>query len=111
MSLYSESNGVSVPESLIFFIAYHTAAPHYAIRGPCSEAHACRPASPCRVDHVGKPVVRGREDVAARSIFAISFPPPLPEKTFSRFPIRVLKMKSCAEPSVCDDVRLVLKVG
>ncbi|RWW75196.1 hypothetical protein BHE74_00016794 [Ensete ventricosum] len=40
-SLYSNSNGVSVPESFIFFIAYHTAAPHHIIRGPCDETHAC----------------------------------------------------------------------
>ncbi|RWW82735.1 hypothetical protein BHE74_00008789 [Ensete ventricosum] len=39
--LYSESNEVSVPESLIFFIAYHTAAPHHVVRGPCGEARAC----------------------------------------------------------------------
>ncbi|RWW17936.1 hypothetical protein GW17_00018117 [Ensete ventricosum] len=30
--------GVSVPQSLIFFIAYHTAAPHHAISDPCGEA-------------------------------------------------------------------------
>ncbi|RRT47815.1 hypothetical protein B296_00028392, partial [Ensete ventricosum] len=30
-----------------------------------------------------------------------------PQETFSRFPIRVLKMRSCAEPSVCGEVRLV----
>ncbi|RWW49662.1 hypothetical protein BHE74_00044143 [Ensete ventricosum] len=30
-----------------------------------------------------------------------------PQKTFSRFPIRVLKMRSCAEPSVCGEVRLM----
>ncbi|RZR90927.1 hypothetical protein BHM03_00018925, partial [Ensete ventricosum] len=34
-------NGVSVPEALIFFIAYHTAAPHHAVRGPCGEACPC----------------------------------------------------------------------
>ncbi|RWW49353.1 hypothetical protein BHE74_00044497, partial [Ensete ventricosum] len=32
------SNGVSVHEALIFFIAYHTATPHHAVRGPCDEA-------------------------------------------------------------------------
>ncbi|RWW03913.1 hypothetical protein GW17_00032896 [Ensete ventricosum] len=37
-----------------------------------------------------------------------SFPP---GKTFSRCPIRVLKMRSCAELPVCGDVRLVLKAG
>ncbi|RWW52249.1 hypothetical protein BHE74_00041338 [Ensete ventricosum] len=36
------SNEVSIPESRIFFIAYHTAAPHHAVRGPCGEARACR---------------------------------------------------------------------
>ncbi|RWW87008.1 hypothetical protein BHE74_00004182, partial [Ensete ventricosum] len=70
--LYSDSNRVSVPESLIFFIAYHTAAPHHVVRGPCGEACACRPAFPCRVSHVGGLVVRRREDVVARSIFVIS---------------------------------------
>ncbi|RWW40882.1 hypothetical protein BHE74_00053672 [Ensete ventricosum] len=35
--LYSDSNGISVPESLIFFIAYNTAASHRAVRGPCDE--------------------------------------------------------------------------
>ncbi|RRT33399.1 hypothetical protein B296_00034335 [Ensete ventricosum] len=38
---YSNSNGVSVPEALIFFIAYHTAAPHHAVRGLYGEACAC----------------------------------------------------------------------
>ncbi|RZS15195.1 hypothetical protein BHM03_00047000 [Ensete ventricosum] len=41
--------------------------------------------------------------------FSYHFPPP--EKTFSRFPIRVLKMKSCAELLVCGDVRLELNSG
>ncbi|RWW71060.1 hypothetical protein BHE74_00021230 [Ensete ventricosum] len=40
--LYSDSNEISVPESLIFFIAYHTAASHHVVRGPCSEARVCR---------------------------------------------------------------------
>ncbi|RRT60329.1 hypothetical protein B296_00030907 [Ensete ventricosum] len=104
MGLYSDSNGVSIPESLIFFITYHTAAPHHVVRGPCDEAHAYRLAFPCRIGHVGWPVVRGHEDVMAKSIFVISFTPLL------RLPIRVMKIKSCAEPSVCSDVRLVLKV-
>ncbi|RZS04348.1 hypothetical protein BHM03_00034689 [Ensete ventricosum] len=38
----------------------------------------------------------------------ISLPP---EKTFSKFPIKVLKMRFCAEPSVCGEVRLVPKAG
>ncbi|RRT32795.1 hypothetical protein B296_00053228 [Ensete ventricosum] len=59
------------------------------------------PPCPCQVDHVGGPIVRGREDVATRSIFAISFFSP--EETFSRFPIRVLNMRSCAESSVCGE--------
>ncbi|RRT48306.1 hypothetical protein B296_00025381 [Ensete ventricosum] len=42
MGLYSESNGVSVPESLVFFIAYHITAPHHVVRGPCGEARASR---------------------------------------------------------------------
>ncbi|RZR86395.1 hypothetical protein BHM03_00013582, partial [Ensete ventricosum] len=54
-----------------------------------------RPTSfPRRVGHVGGPVVRGSEDVAARLSCVISFFPP--GKTFSRCPIRVLKMRSCA---------------
>ncbi|RWW82569.1 hypothetical protein BHE74_00008959 [Ensete ventricosum] len=36
--LYSDSNEVSVFESLIFFIAYHTAASYHVVRGPCDEA-------------------------------------------------------------------------
>ncbi|RRT34281.1 hypothetical protein B296_00052967 [Ensete ventricosum] len=36
----TNSYGVSVPESLILFIAYHTVAPHHAVRGPCGEARA-----------------------------------------------------------------------
>ncbi|RWW41038.1 hypothetical protein BHE74_00053530 [Ensete ventricosum] len=36
--LYSDSNGISVPESLIFFIDYHTTTSHHAVRGPCGEA-------------------------------------------------------------------------
>ncbi|RZS18262.1 hypothetical protein BHM03_00050501 [Ensete ventricosum] len=35
--LYSDSNEISVPKSLIFFIAYHTAVSHHAVRGPCGE--------------------------------------------------------------------------
>ncbi|RWW36538.1 hypothetical protein BHE74_00058430 [Ensete ventricosum] len=33
---------VSVPESLIFFIACHTVASHHVVRVPCGEARACR---------------------------------------------------------------------
>ncbi|RRT61841.1 hypothetical protein B296_00026264 [Ensete ventricosum] len=40
--IYSDSNGISVPESLIFFIAYHTTASHHAVCGPCGEARTCR---------------------------------------------------------------------
>ncbi|RWW69301.1 hypothetical protein BHE74_00023110 [Ensete ventricosum] len=54
------------------------------------------------------PVVRGREDV--RPGQHLPYHSPL-GKTFSRCLIRVLKMRSCAEPPVCGDVRLVLKVG
>ncbi|RRT77489.1 hypothetical protein B296_00022307 [Ensete ventricosum] len=32
-------------------------------------------------------------------------------KTFSRCPIRVLKMRSCAEPSACGDIRIVTSGG
>ncbi|RWW14639.1 hypothetical protein GW17_00021570 [Ensete ventricosum] len=39
---YSDSNGVSVPESFIFFIAYRAAVPHHAVRSPYGEARACR---------------------------------------------------------------------
>ncbi|RWW41192.1 hypothetical protein BHE74_00053333 [Ensete ventricosum] len=42
MSLYSDSNEISVPESLIFFIVYHTVASHHVVCGPCGEARACR---------------------------------------------------------------------
>ncbi|RZS13873.1 hypothetical protein BHM03_00045508 [Ensete ventricosum] len=37
--------------------------------------------------------------------------PPPPEETFSRFPIRVLKMRSCAELSVCGEVILGINPG
>ncbi|RWW59163.1 hypothetical protein BHE74_00033921 [Ensete ventricosum] len=37
MSLYSDSNEISVPESLIFFIVYHTATSHHIVRGSCDE--------------------------------------------------------------------------
>ncbi|RZR81034.1 hypothetical protein BHM03_00007181 [Ensete ventricosum] len=60
---------------------------------------------PCRVGHVSGPIVQGREDVAARSTSAISFPPP--GKTFSRCPIRVLKMRSCAHLLACGGVGLI----
>ncbi|RRT64031.1 hypothetical protein B296_00027060 [Ensete ventricosum] len=56
---------------------------------------------PRRVGHIGGPVARGREDVAARSTSAISFFPP--GKTFSRCPIRVLKMRSCAKLPACGE--------
>ncbi|RWW65858.1 hypothetical protein BHE74_00026805, partial [Ensete ventricosum] len=55
---YSNSYGISVTEALILFIAYHTAAPHHTVRGPCGEARAvlptvagCRPCPPypCQV--------------------------------------------------------------
>ncbi|RWV81870.1 hypothetical protein GW17_00056673 [Ensete ventricosum] len=39
--LYSNSDGVPVPKSLIFFTAYHTAASHHIVRGHCSETRAC----------------------------------------------------------------------
>ncbi|RWW54602.1 hypothetical protein BHE74_00038815 [Ensete ventricosum] len=45
-----------------------------------------------RVDHVGGPIVRGCDDLAARSAFVISFFPP--GKTFSRRLVRVSKMRS-----------------
>ncbi|RRT37672.1 hypothetical protein B296_00058965, partial [Ensete ventricosum] len=48
--LYSHSNGISVSESLIFFIAYHTAASHYVVRGPCGEA--CLPLSDVDLAHL-----------------------------------------------------------
>ncbi|RRT56299.1 hypothetical protein B296_00016536 [Ensete ventricosum] len=44
--------------------------------------------------------------VGLRSIFAIS---PPPQETFSRFPIRVPKMRSCVEPLICGEIRLVPK--
>ncbi|RRT67712.1 hypothetical protein B296_00028758 [Ensete ventricosum] len=58
-----------------------------------------------RLQHVSGPVVRGRGDVAARSIRHIIFPP---ENTFSRFLIRVPpKMRSCNEPSGCSEHELI----
>ncbi|RZR80556.1 hypothetical protein BHM03_00006621 [Ensete ventricosum] len=54
-------------------------------------------AQSCRVGHVVSPVVRRRRDVATRSTFVISFPPPPPL-------IWVPKMRSCNEPSGCSDL-------
>ncbi|RRT52688.1 hypothetical protein B296_00022803 [Ensete ventricosum] len=50
---------------------------------------------PRRVGHVDGPVVRKSDDVATKSSCAISFFP-LPEKTFSRWLMRVPKMRYCA---------------
>ncbi|RZR94336.1 hypothetical protein BHM03_00023026 [Ensete ventricosum] len=66
---------------------------------------------PRRVDHVSGPIVRGHEDVAARSTSVISFFPTPPGKTFSRCPIRVLNIRSCAQLLACGDVRLVPSGG
>ncbi|RWW71154.1 hypothetical protein BHE74_00021113 [Ensete ventricosum] len=91
----------------------------------------CRPCPPylCQVGHttadssmpvsdrlprVGSAMSAGQVSEGARTWLSgqhlpyHSFPP---GKTFSRCPIRVLKMRSCVEPPVCGDVRLVLKVG
>ncbi|RZS08818.1 hypothetical protein BHM03_00039837 [Ensete ventricosum] len=46
-----------------------------------------------RVGHVDGPTVRGCDDLAARSAFVISFPPP--GKTFSRRLQRETKVRSC----------------
>ncbi|RRT84844.1 hypothetical protein B296_00006054 [Ensete ventricosum] len=64
-----------------------------------------------RLPRVGSTTLAGQLSGGARTwrsgqYLPYHFPP---EKTFSRFPIRVLKMKSCAEPSICGDVKLVLK--
>ncbi|RZS00370.1 hypothetical protein BHM03_00030078 [Ensete ventricosum] len=70
----------------------------------------CRPYL-CQVGHVGRPAVRGHDDVAAKSTSVISFFPPPPEKTFSRCPIRVLEMRSYAKLLACGGVRLVPSGG
>ncbi|RRT39834.1 hypothetical protein B296_00048886 [Ensete ventricosum] len=65
-----------------------------------------------RLPRVGSATLAGQLSEGARmwqSGQYLSYHPPHPEKTFSRFPIRVLKMRSCAEPSVCSEVRLVPK--
>ncbi|RWV90587.1 hypothetical protein GW17_00047196 [Ensete ventricosum] len=69
--------------------------------------YLCQVGSAVSGRHAGDLVVQGRKDVAAKSIFAISSAAP-PEETFSRCPIRVLKMRSCAELWVCSGVKLVL---
>ncbi|RWW42172.1 hypothetical protein BHE74_00052297, partial [Ensete ventricosum] len=80
----------------------------YLCQVGCTTTDAPIPA-PDRLPASGWPVVRGHEDVAARSTSAISFFPPW--KTFSRCPIRVLKMRSCAESPTYGDVRLVSSGG
>ncbi|RRT35029.1 hypothetical protein B296_00037363 [Ensete ventricosum] len=36
---HCDSNEISVPESLIFFIAYHTTVSHHAVRDPCGRPY------------------------------------------------------------------------
>ncbi|RRT62182.1 hypothetical protein B296_00005149 [Ensete ventricosum] len=79
--------------------------------GPLTPPYLRLTGFPRRVGHVSGSVVRGREDVATRSTSAISFPPPSPGKTFSRCPIRVLKMRYCAKSPAYGDVRLVPSGG
>ncbi|RZS00657.1 hypothetical protein BHM03_00030423, partial [Ensete ventricosum] len=60
----------------------------------CTTADPSMPVS-SRLPHVGSATLAGQ----------------LSEETFSRFPIRVLKMRSYAEPSICSEARLVPKAG
>ncbi|RRT34116.1 hypothetical protein B296_00039692, partial [Ensete ventricosum] len=108
--LDNDNNGISVPESLIFFITYHTATSHHVVvvlavrRAPvgCTTADPSMPVSGW-LPRVGSAILAGQLSEGARTwqpgqYLPYHFPP---EKTFSRFPIRVLKMRSCAGPSVC----------
>ncbi|RWV90981.1 hypothetical protein BHE74_00038569 [Ensete ventricosum] len=78
MSLYSECCRSSVPGNLTALMAYHVVVPFHHARRPCGRPYDCWGVDltcvsfPRRVGHVGGPVVRGREDVATRSTFAIS---------------------------------------
>ncbi|RWV89992.1 hypothetical protein GW17_00047834 [Ensete ventricosum] len=66
-----------------------------------------------RLPRVGSATLAGQLSEGARTWQPgqyLSYHSP-PEKTFSRFPIRVLKMRSCVVPSACGEVRLVPKVG
>ncbi|RWW58655.1 hypothetical protein BHE74_00034447 [Ensete ventricosum] len=138
-SFYSNGYGAPVPEVLTAPIAYHAIVLHRSFRGPrgevrgvptaIGEGRSCTPylcqfdrmmadppmlasgwAQSRRVGHVVGPNVQGHRDVAARSTFVISFPPP-PEKTFSRLLIWVPKMRSCNEPSGCSEDMLVFDQG
>ncbi|RWV76948.1 hypothetical protein GW17_00062298 [Ensete ventricosum] len=96
-SLYSGCCRSSVPGNLAALVAYHVVIHFHHARRPCVRhdftskgvdltcvRSVVRPLAPpylrptCfphRVGHVGRPVVRGRKDVAARSSFALSFFP------------------------------------
>ncbi|RWW55652.1 hypothetical protein BHE74_00037693 [Ensete ventricosum] len=92
-SLYSGCCRSSVPGNLAVLVAYHAVIHFPHARRPCGRSYdrwgfgltyarsAVRPLAPPylrptsfprRVDHVGGPVVRGREDMAGRSSFALS---------------------------------------
>ncbi|RRT61514.1 hypothetical protein B296_00012817 [Ensete ventricosum] len=96
-SLYSGCCRSSVPSNLIALVAYPVVVRFHHARRPCGRSYdrwgiglTCarsvarplappylRPTSfPCWVDHVGGPVVRRRDDVAARSLCVISFSTP-----------------------------------
>ncbi|RRT63468.1 hypothetical protein B296_00005763 [Ensete ventricosum] len=132
---YSNDCGEFVHEALILFIAYHTVAPDHVVQGHCDEAHAvlpatggCRPCPPypCqvgrttadpsmlmsdRLQHIGLATSAGLLSEGAGTWQPGQHPsyhsPAPSQKTFSRFLIRVPKMRSYNEPSDGSEVRLV----
>ncbi|RWW05768.1 hypothetical protein GW17_00030933, partial [Ensete ventricosum] len=84
------------------------------LRSPCSVGRTTADPSMLvsdRLPRVGSATLEGQLSEGARTWQPGQYLPyhPPPEKTFSRFPIRVLKMRYSVGPSVCGEVRLVPK--
>ncbi|RRT76538.1 hypothetical protein B296_00015287 [Ensete ventricosum] len=100
LGFYNNDCGAFVPEaltSLSLTMPPHFTTPSVVLAARCASSFL-------QLGHVDLAILTWRGDVVASLIFAISFPPS--EKTFSRFLIRVLKMRSCAEPSGCSERKL-----
>ncbi|RWW76023.1 hypothetical protein BHE74_00015915 [Ensete ventricosum] len=123
MSFYSGCYRSFVPEIFTASIAYHAVVLLHAVHGPWGEACVLPAAAmayrpyPCQVGRTiagssmpvsGRPRRRSNRPRACGSQVNICHIIP-PQKTFSRCPIRVLKIRSCAEPWVCSGVELVPK--